>query len=124
MNVGDGAMLLGTQTLVLMVRAFEQSKQMPNELEISEQLGCSSVVLKPTIDALEQAGILMRGGGGDEPLLLMRSPAVITVSQVHEAIFKKRNTMHLGDEMTRMFNCFCKDKDPSSITLEQIVRGS
>lgn len=121
MTVGDGAMLLAMQSLVLVARAFTRGHKIPNELEIAESLGCSSVVLKTSLDALEQAGIIMRGDGRDMPLLLMRAPNTVTVAEVHEAVFKKRDAMFLGPEVAKMYECFCECGDPRSLTLMDIV---
>jgi membrane protein len=119
--VGDGAMILAVQTLVLITRAFKRGEKIPNELEIAEQLGCSSVVLKSSVDALEQSGIIMRGEGRDMPLLLMRTPDSITVADIRDAIFKKRAAMLLGAEMERMYRSFGAAGEPKKITLSEIV---
>lgn len=123
MSVGDGAMIIAMQTLVLIARAFKQGKKLPNELEIAEDLGCSSVVLKSTMVALEQAGIIMRGEGRFMPLLLMRSPDTITVAEVREAVFKKRSSMLMGSEMRRMYRCFEGQTDPNVVTLNDLLQG-
>lgn len=123
MSVGDGAMLLAIQTLVMVVQAFRRGEKIPNELEIAEHIGCSSVVLKPTLDALSQAGIIMRGRGRDMPLLLMRSPESVTVAEIREAVFKKRSSMFLGAEMRRLYECFSVDGDPKKVSLADLVKG-
>lgn len=122
MSVGDGAMVIAMQTLVLIARAFRRGDKLPNELEIAEELGCSSVVLKSTMVALEQAGIIMRGEGRYMPLLLMRSPDTITMAEVREAVFKKRSSMLMGSEMRRMYKCFESEGNPKSVTLADIVK--
>lgn len=119
--VGDGAMILAVQTLVLITRAFKRGEKIPNEIEIAEKLGCSSVVLKSSVDALEQSGIIMRGEGRDMPLLLMRTPETITVADIKDAIFKKRTAMLLGAEMERMYRSFGMAGEPKKITLSEIV---
>ncbi len=122
MSVGDGAMVLAVQTLVLITRAFVQREKIPNELEVAERLGCSSVVLKSSLDALEQAGLIMRGEGRDMPLLLMRSPESITVADVRDAIFKRRGAMYLGREVGRMYECFAGRGDPKATTLNDLIK--
>jgi len=121
MTVGDGAMILSMQAMVLIARAFITGEKLPNELEVAETLGCSSVVLKPSLDALEQAGLIMRGEGRDMPLLLMRSPEMISVDEIHDAVFKKRSSMILGEEMRRMYDCYAHSAEPSKVTLAGIV---
>jgi len=123
MTVGDGAMLLATETLVLMARAFRAGTKLPNELEVAEQLGCSSVVLKPALDALEKEDIIMRGDGRDMPLVLMRSPETITMANVRDAIFKKRQCLVFGAEMMKVFGCFSKGQDPSKMSLADVEKG-
>jgi hypothetical protein len=122
MSVGDGAMLLAVQTLVMVVHAFRRGEKIPNELEIAEHIGCSSVVLKPTLDALTQAGIIMRGGGRDMPLLLMRSPETVTVAEIREAVFKKRASMFLGTEVRRLYECFSVNGDPKEVSLADLAK--
>ena len=121
MSVGDGAMVLAVQSLVLIARAFQRAEKIPNELEIAEQLGCSSVVLKTSLDALEGAGIIMRGDGRDMPLLLMKAPQSITMGEIKEAVFKKRTGMFLGNELQRMYESFSGSQDPKKVTLIDIV---
>jgi membrane protein len=122
--VGDGAMILAIQSLILIVRAFQRGEKVPNELEIAEQIGCSSVVLKTSLDALEQCGMIMRGEGRDMPLLLMKSPDTITVADVREAIFKKRSGMFLGPELERMYAGFSGSQDAKALTLVDLIRNT
>lgn len=122
MTVGDAAMLLSMQALVMVVRAFQNGRKVPSELDIAEALGCSSVVLKPSLDALVQAGVIRRGDGKDMPLLLMRSPERVSMAEVREALFKSRSCMFFGEEMTRVFHCFARGEDASKVTLADIAK--
>ncbi len=121
MSVGDGAMILAVQTLVLIARAFRDGKKIPNELEIAEELGCSSVVLKSSLVTLEQAGMIMRGEGRYMPLLLMRGPDCISIADIREAVFKKRASMFMAPAMQRMYKCFSPAGDPRAVTLSQLI---
>jgi YihY family inner membrane protein len=121
MSVGDGAMLLAVQSLVLVARAFVSGQKIPNELEIAEALGCSSVVLKSSLDALEQAGIIVRGDSRSMPLLLMRAPQAITIEEVRNAVFKKREGMFLGGELNRMYECFGGAANPKGMSLLDLI---
>ena len=121
MSVGDGAMLLAIQSLVLVAQAFRNGQKPPNELEIAESLGCSSVVLKTSLDSLEQSGLIMRGDSRDMPILLMRAPEAISVSDIKDAIFKKRESMFLGNEVSRLYECFGGARDPRTTSLHDIV---
>jgi membrane protein len=121
MTVGDGAMLLAVQSLVLVTRAFRSGQKVPNELEIAESLGCSSIVLKAALDGLEQSGLIMRGDGRDMPLLLMRAPEAISIADIRDAVFKKREAMFLGREVSSMYECFCGKRDPKTVSLHDVV---
>lgn len=121
MSVGDGAMLLAVQTLVLVARAFKSGTKIPNELEIAEALGCSSVVLKTSLDALQQAGIIMRGDGRDMPILLMRSPESVSMADIREAVFRKREAMFLGEEISRMYGAFRQGQRAKDVSLEDLI---
>lgn len=124
MSVGDGAMVLAVQTLVLIARSFKRGEKIPNELEIAEYLGCSSVVLKSSLDALEQAGVIMRGDGRDMPLLLMKSPDNVSVAEIRDAVFKKRSAMFLGSELGRMYECFSGSRDPKKVSIADLINSS
>jgi membrane protein len=121
MAVGDGAMILAVQSLVLIVRAFQRGESVPNELELAEKLGCSSVVLKASLDALERSGMIMRGEGRDMPLLLMRAPEMISMADIREAVFKKRSGMFLGEELKRMYQSFSSSSESSKTSLLDII---
>jgi membrane protein len=121
MSVGDGAMLLAVQSLVLTARAFCEGDRAPNELEIAESLGCSSVVLKSSLDGLEQAGIIMRGDARDMPILLMRAPETVTIAHIQEAVFKKRESRVLGRAISCMYQCFIGQRDADSVSLKDLV---
>ena len=123
MTVGDGAMVLAVQSLVLIVQAFQRGEKVPNELEIAERVGCSSVVLKSSLDALEQAGMIMRGEGRDMPLLLMRAPETITMAEIKDAIFKKRTGIFFGVELQRMYESFAGAKDPKRTSILDLING-
>jgi membrane protein len=124
MACGDGTMVLAVQVLSLVARAFKNGEAAPNEIEVAERLGCSSVLLKPALDSLQRSGILMRGDGREMPLLLMRAPESITVADIHEAIFKKRTGMFLGAEMRKLYECFSGAAHADQVTLAQLVSES
>lgn len=121
MSIGDGSMLLAVQSLILVAKAFSRGIKIPNELEIAEALGCSSLVLKSSLDSLEQAGLIMRGDSRQMPLLLMRDPEAISVSDIRDAVFKKRDSMFLGREISRMYECFCGHAQPGSVSLKELL---
>ncbi|MCO6431741.1 MAG: YihY family inner membrane protein [Deltaproteobacteria bacterium] len=125
LSVGDGTMLLAMQAMVMVARAFERGEKMPGELEIAERLGCSSVLLKPAIDHLERARIIIRGDSRDMPLTLLRSPEKITVNDIREALFKHSDaSMHFPEEMTRVFQSVRAATDSGKLTLAEIIQES
>lgn len=121
LSVGDGKMVLAVQALVIIARAFVQGSKLPNELEIAETLGCSSVVLKPALNALEQAEILARGDSRDMPLTLMCSPDMISLEEIRQALYKSMASMHYSDEMSRLFDSFREGQDRATVTLADIM---
>jgi membrane protein len=121
MSIGDGSMLLAVQSLILVAKAFARGQKIPNELELAETLGCSSLVLKSSLDSLERAGIIMRGDSRDMPLLLMKAPEAITVAEIREAVFKKREAMFLGREISRMYDCFRGVSQPGTVSLHELL---
>jgi DNA-binding FadR family transcriptional regulator len=121
MSIGDGSMLLAVQSLIIVAKAFAKGQKIPNELEIAEALGCSSLVLKASLDSLERNGIIMRGDSRDMPLLLMKAPESITVAEIREAVFKKREAMFLGREVSKMYECFRGITQPENVTLQELL---
>ncbi len=123
LSVGDARMLLAVQSLVHVAHSFASGSKLPNDLELAELLGCSSVVLKPTLDALEKAGLIARGDSRDMPLILLKSPEQLSLGEVRQALFGDRRSLHFPREMERLFGFL---KEPSSLnktTLADIVRA-
>lgn len=121
LSVGDGSLLLAMQALTLIARAFMRGQPLPNEQELSEKLGCSSVVLKPSLNALERAKIVLRGDSREMPLTLLRSPERISLHEVKEALFKGRDAVNFPEEMARVFNSFTGGRDQRAVSLAEIV---
>lgn len=132
LSVGDARLVLAVQALVGIAKAFAAGVRMPNDIELAEQLGCSSVVLKPTLDALERAGIVARGDSRDMPLTLMRSPERIIVQDLMLALFPdlrrdkdKMAACPIGNtrELGRLFSGLCTTRG-AQLNLAQILDGS
>jgi DNA-binding IscR family transcriptional regulator len=121
LSVGDAGIVLATQALVMIADAFLGGRKLPNDIEIAERLGCSTVVLKPALDALERAGILARGDSRDTPLILVKSPESITLEAVRHALFSARQALHFPGEMARMFSSFDQPGD-KAVTLADLVK--
>lgn len=123
MSVGDAGMVLATQALIMITEAFVAGRRLPNDLEVAETLGCSTVVLKPALDALERAGLIARGGSRDTPLILLRSPDTIALNEIREALFSSRTALHYPREIGRMFQSFEQRDDRAVVTLLDLVRS-
>ena len=121
LSVGDGKLLLAMQTLVLIAKAFKSGEKIPSDLEIAAKLGCSSVVLKPAIDLLENAKIIVKGDNSDMPLTLLKSPDKILIDDVYKTLYKKDNAFRYPEEMTRIFESLQKDKKSKDLTLSDIT---
>jgi len=121
LSVGDGRLVLGVQALVLIAKAFSEGRKLPNDLEIAEKLGCSSVVLKPALDALMKADIISRGDTHEMPLALKKSPGLISMSDIQRALLPSALTVHLPTEMKQLFSAFEEGHDPSHITLRDLI---
>lgn len=123
LSVGDARMVLAVQALVVICRCFRNGAKMPNDLELAERLGCSSIVLKPTIDALEKAGIVARGDSRDMPLTLMRDPERITLNDLRSALFRGDILLRFPQELERLFASMRSGK-LSTVSLSDIMATS
>jgi membrane protein len=122
LSIGDGSIVIALQALIIIARAFSEGKRLPNALEISEKLGCSSLVLKPTLDALKASNILAQGDSRDMPLALKRSPDKITVQDIKEAIYQSREAVFFSKEIRRAYERF-EEERADSISLGEIIRN-
>lgn len=121
-SVGDARMLLATQALVMVTKAFLDGKEMPSDIEVAEKLGCSTVVLKPIIDVLEKARLLARGSSPEQPLTLLRTPSQITVAEVNDVLFKGRQSMRYPGEVAKVFLEFGSGTPAKPISLADLVQ--
>ena len=121
MSIGDGRLVLAVQALVLITRAFRSGEKLPSDIGLAEQLGCSTVLLKPAIDALEKAGIIQRGDSRSMPLTLMRSPETVTLEEVRLALFNVPVRIHFPEALARMCQAFHDNRPLESVTLAQLV---
>lgn len=125
LSIGDGSMLIAVQCLVIIAKNFMEGKALPGDIELCERLGCSSPVLKPTLDALAHAGIIARGDSGDMPLVLLRAPDTIKLHEISEALYKGRNSLHFPAQMKKLYACFQDGVNGNSnATLADIVNAS
>jgi membrane protein len=122
-SLGDGRMLLAMQALVMIARRFLAGEKMPNDLELAERLGCSTVVLKPALDALQGAQIISCGDTKEKLFTLLRSPDRIGLEEIRGVIFRGGESMRMAREMGKLFLCFDAGGENPEGTLMDIVNG-
>lgn len=122
-SVGDGQMVLAAQALVMICRAFIEGRKMPDYLEIAERLGCSSVVLRPALDALARAEIISPANSREKLFTLMRSPDKITMREINEVLFKGRSSMSFPREMAALFQAFDRQGRAGEVTLLDVMNA-
>lgn len=122
LSVGEGRFILALQSLLIIGTAFKRGQPLPNDLELSERLGCSTVVLKPALDALRRAHIITTGDSRDMPISLKRSPETISIRHIRDAIYNDRLKPHFSREIARTFEAFRKGEDGSTLTLSELLR--
>lgn len=123
LSAGDGKLVLAVQALIIVVRAFINGSELPSELDIAEEIGCSSVLLKPALDDLKRAGIIARGDSRDMPIILTREPRLITIDQIKDALFKSDAAVYFPEELGKLFAAFYNKGKAASCTLDDIVRS-
>lgn len=122
LGVGDGRLLLAVQALVMIGKAFKKGSRVPNDIEICETLGCSSVVLKPALDSLEQARIIGRTDSRDMQVTLLRDPSQISINQIREALFGGIKPVNFSAELERLFSCLKNETSACELNLDQIIK--
>ena len=122
LSVGDGKLVLAVQALIIIVRSFSKGAELPSELDIAEEIGCSSVLLKPALDDLKRAGLIARGDSRDMPIILTREPKLITIDQIKEALFQNRTAVYFPEELGKMFAAFYNKDCATGRTLADIVK--
>ncbi len=121
LSVGDGQLLLAFQAVIAISRSFTKGGRLPNELELAESLGCSGVVLKPTLDRMERAGIVIRGDSHDRPLSLGKSPEAVKLADVKEALITGAEQVRFSKELGQVFKTFgCNE----SCSLAEVLKAS
>ena len=118
LSIGDGRFVLAIQTLVTLGRTFLSGEKPLNELELSEQLGCSSLVLKSILEDLKKGGILARGDSRDMPLILRVSPQHISLDKVRTLLLPHTSIPHHYHEIGEVFTTVGKEE---SKTLQDII---
>jgi membrane protein len=120
MGVGDGRLVLAIQALVFIATAFRNGGRLPSDLELCETLGCSSVVLKPALDSLEESGILGRTDNREMQVTLLRDPDQIKIQEVRAALFGGVQEVRFAWALEKLFSSI-KNKEPSDLSLGDIL---
>lgn len=105
-STGDGRFVIAVQALVIIARAFAKAGPLPSELDLCEYLGCSSIVLRPTVEALRRAGMITRADSRDMTLTLQRAPETIRVSEVWQALYPNTEAPLYTAEVMKSFGAF------------------
>ena len=121
LSVGDARLVLAVQSLVLVAKAFLMGDKPYNSIDLAEKLGCSSVVLRPALNALEKAGIISHSDSRDMSIMLMRSPDKIALRDIKEALFGDRAAIYFSAELGRFYGCLRGEHDLSKVSLAQVL---
>ena len=119
MEMGDGSVLLALQALTFICQTYQSGENLPDDLEIAEALGCSTVLMKPALDSLEHAGIISRGGARSAPLALARSPEKIKLSDILRHLSPSGEAVRFPAEMAKAFALF--EQQPDEATLADVI---
>jgi membrane protein len=123
LSIGDARLVLGIQTLALIDHSYRLAEDMPSDIELAERLGCSTIVLKPVIDALDRAGILTRGDSREMPVVPLKDMNRVSVSEVHQALLGGGGAILFPRAMARLFSSLSEGKNPSEIMVASLVAG-
>ncbi len=122
LSVGDAKLVLALQSILMVEQAFREGKKLPNDWEISEALGCSSVVLRPVLSLLEKAGIVAWGDSRDMPLTLLKSPNTISLIEIKDALSKSTREIRHSNSIAKFFRCFHDTEKLKVTTLADIIK--
>ena len=118
--VGDGAVLLAVQALVLIGKSFSRGDNGYSELELSELLGCSTIVFKPIVEALKNHGILLQSEGREATLVLSRAPQLVTFANITAAVSSHGNHLQLTEAISTFFTAH-HAANADSISLDKLL---
>lgn len=103
MSVGNGVYLLAIQALIRLGKSYDQGEAPPTLTMLAEELGCSTIVLRPAISGLKKAGCVALTDQG--ALSLLKSPEKIMLSEVRDAVLAGTDmTLHFSDSLSRVFS--------------------
>ena len=121
MSVGDGRLVLAVQTLIMTGRAFIEGGKLPSELDIAEELGCSSLVLRPILSELKKAEIITRSDSGEGVISLARSPDRISLQELQSLLTRYKGAVHYPAQLGLIFRFLSEGSADGSRTLADIL---
>lgn len=115
MSVGNGVYLLSIQALVRLAKAYDEGESPPTLTMLAEELGCSTIVLRPAISGLKKAGCLGQTDQG--ALSLLRAPEKILLADVRDAVLAGTEmTLYYPESVSKVFS-----KSDFSGTLRELI---
>ncbi len=121
MSIGDGALVLAVQALVMVARSFVGGKRPMTVLELAGRLGCSTVVLRPILSSLERAGIITRTATSEEFVTLLRSPETIMLAEIQETVLGTRGTAGCESVLSKLFAHYKEQQLDAELTLRSLL---
>jgi YihY family inner membrane protein len=120
-SIGDGALLLAIQTLILIGKSFYCGSRGMTELSLCEKLGTSSIVIKPIIGALKKSGIVLQADGIESLLVCAKDPKIISVEEIQRSLLPPETEVHLPLELSLFFSSLHPKADSKSVSLESLI---
>ncbi|NMC62917.1 MAG: Rrf2 family transcriptional regulator [SAR324 cluster bacterium] len=114
-------MLLAIQALLIIGKAFRNGGRLPNDLEIAENLGCSSLVLRPILSELKHAEIINQSDSREGGLALARSPEKISLLELRELLLRGASPLHYPLQMSAVFTYLASSDCASIRSLADIL---
>lgn len=81
-TIGSASFVIAVEVLIIIAKSFQIGAHAPNEFEISDTIGCSSVVLHPIIVKLKKGNLIAQGDSREMPLMLLKSPQKISIKEI------------------------------------------
>ena len=115
MSVGNGVYLLALQSLIRLGRSYDAGEAPPTMTLLAEELGCSTIVLRPAIAGLKKAGYIGQNDQGT--ISLLKAPDKISLVDIRDAVLSGTDmTLHYSHEISKAF-----EKSDFSGTLRDLM---
>ena len=119
--VGDGSVLLAIQALILIGQAFYNGSKGVTELSLSEELGSSSIILKPIITALKKGGILLEADSPESLLVFARDPKSVAFLDIEKALLTPGSKLRHSQELSLFFSNVHQIPDTKNHSLDTLI---